>query len=130
MPTKENTMTMTGPDFISLQVRDLEKAAAFYESLVGLRRAAVSPPHAVVFDTQPIAFAVRDLVGDAFDPAAAGAGVALWFHDPEASALHAALVAADVTIAQQPIDGPFGFTFTFRDLDGYAVTVHDRRSPA
>ncbi|MFC6567743.1 hypothetical protein [Actinoplanes utahensis] len=24
-----------------------------------------------------------------------------------------------------PVDGPFGRTFTFRDADGYAVTVHD-----
>ena len=123
-------MTMTGPDFISLQVRDLEKAADFYESVVGLTRAAVSPPHAVVFDTAPIAFAVRDLVGDEIDAGAAGLGVALWFHDPEASTLHAAMVAAGVTISTEPVDGPFGFTFTFRDLDGYAVTVHDRRSPA
>ena len=123
-------MTMTGPDFLSLQVHDLEKAADFYESIVGLTRSAVSPPHAVVFDTTPIAFAVRDLVGEEIDAGAAGLGVALWFHDPEGRALHTALVAAGVTIAQEPIDGPFGFTFTFRDLDGYAITVHDRRSPA
>ena len=53
-------MSITGPSFISIQVRDLARSAAFYESVVGLRRAAVSPPHAVVFDTSPIAFAIRD----------------------------------------------------------------------
>lgn len=123
-------MTMTGPDFISLQVRDLEKAADFYTSVVGLTRAAASPPHAVVFDTTPIAFAVRDLVGADLEPATAGQGVALWFHDPDGKALHAALIAEGVTIVGDPVEGPFGFTFTFRDLDGYAVTVHDRQSPA
>jgi predicted enzyme related to lactoylglutathione lyase len=124
-------MSITGPDFISLQVRDLERAADFYESVVGLTRAAASPPHAVVFDTTPIAFAVRDLVaGVESDPAVAGRGVAVWFHDPEGVALHASLVAAGVTIVQQPIEGPFGFTFTFADLDAYAVTVHDRQAPA
>jgi hypothetical protein len=32
-----------GPDFISLQVRDLD-TAAFYEERLGLRRAPASPP--------------------------------------------------------------------------------------
>jgi predicted enzyme related to lactoylglutathione lyase len=124
-------MTVTGPDFISLQVRDLERAAAFYGDTVGIPRAAVSPPHAVVFDTRPIAFAVRDAVpGTPLDPAVAGRGVALWFHDPEGRALHARLVEAGVEIAAEPIDGPFGFTFTFADPDGYRITVHDRLSPA
>ena len=58
-----------------------------------------------------------------------GVGVALWFHDADAPALHASLVAAGVPIAKEPITGPFGFTFTFTDPDGYAITVHDRLSP-
>ena len=124
-------MTISGPSFISIQVRDLGRAAAFYENLVGLRRAEISPPHAVVFDTAPIAFAVRD-AEPTVDLAArpVGVGVALWFHDDDARALHASLVAADVPIAKEPITGPFGFTFTFTDPDGYAITVHDRLSPA
>jgi predicted enzyme related to lactoylglutathione lyase len=55
-------VAVTGPDFISLQVRDLERSAAFYERYLGLKRSAAGPPHAVVFDTKPIAFAVRDVV--------------------------------------------------------------------
>ncbi len=46
-------MSVTGPDFIALQVRDLERAAHFYETRLGLRRAPVSPPGAVVFTTDP-----------------------------------------------------------------------------
>ena len=53
-------MSAIGPDFISLQVRDLERSAAFYERHLGLTRAKTAPPHAVVFDTQPIPFAVRE----------------------------------------------------------------------
>lgn len=119
-------MAVTGPDFIALQVRDLEKAATFYEQVVGLTRAPFSPPHAVVFDTQPT-FAVRDAApGVDLDAGPAGLGVALWLHDPEAVALHAQLVAAGATITQDPFEGPFGTTFVFQDLDGYLVTVHDR----
>jgi catechol 2,3-dioxygenase-like lactoylglutathione lyase family enzyme len=71
-------MAVTGPDFISLQVRDLERSAAFYEQYLGLKRSDAGPPHAVVFDTKPIAFAVRDVVAgvdlDAIAPAGAGSG--------------------------------------------------------
>lgn len=119
-------MTITGPDFLALQVRDLERAAEFYEATVGLTRAAVSPPHAVVFDTRP-AFAVREPApGVDLEAGPLGLGVAIWMHDPEAAALHAALASAGVTILQEPFDGPFGTTFVFRDPDGYAVTVHER----
>ena len=123
-------MSITGPDFIALQVRDLEKAAAFYETVVGLTRAPFSPPHAVVFDTQPT-FAVRDAAPDVdLEAGPLGLGVALWLHDPEATALHAALAAAGATILQEPFEGPFGTTFVFQDLDGYAVTIHDRTTAA
>jgi predicted enzyme related to lactoylglutathione lyase len=123
-------MTVTGPDFIALQVRDLEKAASFYEDVVGLTRAPFSPPHAVVFDTQPT-FAVRDpSPGVDLESGQVGLGVALWLHDPEAVALHATVAAAGATIVQAPFEGPFGTTFVFQDLDGYAVTVHDRATRA
>lgn len=118
---------MTGPDFLALQVRDLDAAAAFYETHLGLRRAAVSPPGAVVFDTTPIAFAVRNpLPGVDLDSGTPGLGVALWLHADDAQGLHDAMVDAGVPILAAPADGPFGRMFTFRDLDGYAITVHDQ----
>jgi predicted enzyme related to lactoylglutathione lyase len=123
-------MAVTGPDFIALQVRDLEKAATFYEEVVGLTRAPFSPPHAVVFDTQPT-FAVRDPApGVDLESGPLGLGVALWMHDPDAGALHATVAAAGATIVQAPYEGPFGMTFVFQDLDGYAVTIHDRTTAA
>ncbi len=122
-------MTVTGPDFLALQVRDLESAATFYEDQLGLRRAPFSPPHAVVFATTPIPFAVRDTQPDVDLDAVAlpGLGVALWLHSTDAQALHDSLAAAGVLILQQPFDGPFGRTFTFADPDGYAVTIHDKQ---
>ncbi len=121
-------MNVAGPDFIALQVRDLERAASFYESRLGLCRADVSPPGAVVFATTPIAFAVREpLPGvDLEAPAARpGLGVALWLRADDAQALHDALAEAAIRILVAPFDSPFGRTFTFADPDGYAVTVHD-----
>ncbi len=120
-------MRVNGPDFISIQVSDLDASAGFYEEHLGLTRRP-GPPHAIVYDTKPIAFALRAPVGG-FDPAATAepsGGVALWFHAPGTQDIHDALVAAGVPIASAPIDGPFGRTFTFLDPDGYRVTLHDR----
>ncbi|KQR51813.1 glyoxalase [Leifsonia sp. Leaf336] len=121
-------MPATGPDFISLQVRDLGASQAFYEKYLGLVRSPAGPPHAVVFETTPIAFALRDLLpGTDLDSAAQpGVGVALWLHATEVQAIHDALVADGHAIAAAPIDGPFGRTFTFVDPDGYQITLHDR----
>lgn len=121
-------MTVTGPDFIALQVGDVERSATFYETRLGLRRAPASPPGAVVFTTTPIAFAVRTPL-PGFDPEAArpwaGAGVALWLQSDDTATLHDELAAAGVPIVAPPTPGPFGLMFTFSDPDGYRVTVHD-----
>ena len=101
-------MTVTGPSFIALQVRDLERSAQFYETYLGLRRTPHAPPNAVVFATEP------------------GLGVALWMHGSDVRSLLTKLKEADVRILQEPTPGPFGESIIFADPDGYAVTVHDR----
>lgn len=122
-------MAVTGTDFIAMQVRAVDRAAAFYQTHLGLRPAEVSPPHAVVFETTGASFAVREpLPGVDLDAASPrpGIGVVLWLVADDAQALHDALVEARVPIPGAPFDGPFGRTFTFTDPDGYAVTVHDQ----
>lgn len=122
-------MPVTGPDFIALQVRDLERAADFYEKQLGLSRAPSAPPGAVLFTTSPIPFAVREpLPGVDIDNATPrpGVGVALWMHCDEAQELHDSLAAAGTAILSEPEPGPFGLAFTFLDPDGYAVTIHDK----
>ncbi|KDP91049.1 MULTISPECIES: VOC family protein [Clavibacter] len=121
-------MPVTGPDFISLQVTDLDASRVFYERFLGLVRSPAGPPHAVVFTTTPIAFALRDVVPgtDIAGTPQPGIGAALWLHATDVHAIHDALVADGRTIVAAPIDGPFGRTFTFADPDGYHVTLHDR----
>ncbi|MEO5534972.1 MAG: VOC family protein [Pseudolysinimonas sp.] len=121
-------MPATGPDFISLQVSDLDASQSFYERYLGLVRSQAGPPHAVVFETKPIAFALRDVLPGT-DLAAVpqpGIGVAIWLHATEVQAIHHALTADGHTIVVAPNDGPFGRTFTFVDPDGYQITLHDR----
>ena len=121
-------MPVTGPDFISLQTRDLAASQAFYEQYLGLVRSPAGPPHAVVFATTPIAFALRDLApGTDLDSASRpGMGAAIWLHATGVQEIHDALVADGHPIVAAPIDGPFGRTFTFADPDGYQITLHDR----
>jgi len=121
-------MPAVGPDFISLQVRDLDASQAFYERYLGLVRSQAGPPHAVVFETKPITFALRDIVPgtDLASVSQPGIGAAIWLLATDVQAIHDSLVADGLTIVSAPIDGPFGRTFTFADPDGYHVTLHDR----
>lgn len=121
-------MPVTGPDFISLQTRDLAASQSFYEHYLGLVRSQAGPPHAVVFETAPIAFALREIVpGTDLDSADhPGIGAAVWLHATDVQEIHDALAADGHTIVAAPIDGPFGRTFTFADPDGYRITLHDR----
>ncbi len=116
---------VTGPDFVALQVRDLETSALFYEETMGLERVPQSPPGAVVFATEPIPFAVREPAVDLDAVERLGWGVALWLRCDDAEELYDSLREAGVGIAQEPFDGPFGRTFSLIDPDGYVVTVHD-----
>ncbi|WP_372983754.1 VOC family protein [Microbacterium sp.] len=120
-------MTVNGPSFISIQVRDIQASAEFYETHLGFTRIA-GPPNAVVFDTRPVSFAVREPAAD-FDPArtpAPSGGVAVWMHATDIQQIHDSLAAAGAEIVAAPFVSPFGLTFTFADPDGYRITLHDQ----
>ncbi|WP_045820922.1 VOC family protein [Williamsia herbipolensis] len=121
-------MPVTGPDFVSLQARDLAVSQAFYEKYLGLVRSPAGPPHAVVFTTKPIAFALREVVAgtDLESVPQPGIGMALWMHATDVQAIHDALDADGHPIVTAPFDGPFGRTVTFADPDGYHVTLHEK----
>jgi len=120
------TTVTSGPDFVSFQVRDRLASARFYEEEVGLNRLPAANPAAVVFSAGGTAFAVRDpFPGVDLDAIPQlGAGIGVWFHNADAAGLHARLAGRGVPIVQELFDGPFGQQFSFRDPDGYTVTVH------
>src|SRR3954451_17869064 len=99
-------MPVTGPDFISLQARDLAASQAFYEQYLGLVRSQAGPPHAVVFETKPIAFALRDVLPGTDLDSVPHPGVAppICLHAADVQAIHDALVADGHTIVSAPID--------------------------
>jgi predicted enzyme related to lactoylglutathione lyase len=116
---------VSGPDFLSIQVRDLQRSAAFYQRELGLQPMAGSPLGVVAFQTSPIPFAVREpLPGTDLDAGPAGLGVLLSLRADDAQALHDQLKTHGVPILTEPFDTPFGRTFVFQDPDGYAVAIH------
>ena len=121
---------LAGPDFISLQVHDLEASKRFYIEHLGLAPMRQSPPPAVVFDTEPVPFAIRSPLVDLKATDRLGWGVSIWFACDDADTLHGAMSKAGVPMITPLSDSPFGRVFTFRDPDGYAITVHTaRRAP-
>jgi predicted enzyme related to lactoylglutathione lyase len=114
-----------GPDFITLQVRDLETSKHFYGEVLGLKTSPEVRPNAVAFATQPVGFAIRKAQIDLDTISKLGHGVILWFHCEDAAALCKHLQEQNVPITQGLADSPFGKTFTFRDPDGYLITMHD-----
>ncbi|MGH2497323.1 MAG: VOC family protein [Ktedonobacteraceae bacterium] len=119
---------LLGPDFISLQVRNVSASCAFYTAMLGLD---VDPrftaPDFVLFETNSIPFALSQ-AGANLDEApqlGRGAGVTLWIDCDNVNELHSKLEAAGASILQQPYDSPFGRAFVFADPDGYRITVNE-----
>ena len=119
--------SVSGPDFIALQVRDMARSREFYTARLGLRVAPQRPPGAVVFQTAPIPFAIREPMVDLDVVDRLGWGVALWIACDDADGLARSLERAGVELARQRQDGPFGRQFSVADPDGYLLTIHQGR---
>jgi|SRR5271157_5262992 len=121
--------TVTGPDFIALQVRDLERSARFYSEVLGLAKAPQSPPDAVVFLTSPISFAVRKPY-NTLEDVPLGHGFVLWLQCDNLNEFQSRLTQANAVTVDGPTQGPFGKTLRFMDPDGYIVTLHEKKQGA
>ena len=130
MPRNKTRGTSVGPDFVALQVRDLEKSAQFYEQRLGLQRSPRHLDDAIVFNTHPIPFAVRKpLPGVDLDVTSPypGTGVALWIYVPNSQQLFDELEEYGVKVETPFNETPFGTAFSLRDPDGYLLTIHDKK---
>ena len=116
---------LLGPDFLSLQVRNLASSRTFYTEVLGLTTdERFDTPDFVLFDTNSVPFALsaaRENLDEAPHP---GLGVTLWLDCDDVDALHAKLQAAATPIIKPPSDGPFGRNLVFADPDGYRITAN------
>ena len=117
---------LLGPDFISLQVRNISASHTFYTEMLGF---TVDPrfntPEFVLFDASTIPFALSKAKVNLDETAQPGLGVTLWIDCDHVDELHAKLEAAGTTIVTPPYDSPFGRAFVFADPDGYRITANE-----
>ena len=115
---------ISGPDFITLLVRDLQASYKFYKEQIGLNESSEKRPNAHAFNTQPCGLAIRQSPGNrkVENP---GQGILIWLRTPDATRLHSELKERGVPIIDGLRKSPFGMTFSFEDPDGYVLTVHD-----
>jgi predicted enzyme related to lactoylglutathione lyase len=114
-----------GPNFLTMQVRDLDRARSFYTDLVGFEPAESKVPTAAVFDTAPIRLALRQSTVDLDSVKKLGWGVVVWIKAEDPDKLAQRLNEAGVEITKPPCDGFCGREFQFRDPDGYELTVYE-----
>jgi len=114
-----------GPSFLPLQVTDLERSKVFYTDVLELEIDPKGPPHAYVFKTEPIAFAIREPNMDLSLSTKLGWGITPWFRVKNVQELHDRLVPKGVKVLTEVQPGPFGDFFTFQDPDGYILTAHE-----
>jgi predicted enzyme related to lactoylglutathione lyase len=116
---------LLGPDFISLQVRDLAASRKFYTETLGFE---VDPrfdtPDFVLFDTNSIPLGLGAAKSNFPEGSQPGLGIALWLDCDDVDGLHARLQEAGVNVVTPPFDGPFGRTLVFLDPDGYRITAN------
>ncbi len=116
---------LLGPDFVSLQVRDLATSTAFYRDVLGwVVDESFTAPNFVLFDSSTIPFGLRQAIVNLDETPQPGVGVALWVDCDNVDELHAQLRAAGATIITPPADGPFGRNVVFLDPDGYRITAN------
>jgi predicted enzyme related to lactoylglutathione lyase len=116
---------LLGPDFISLQVRNVSSSRKFYTEILGLPvDSRFDTPDFVLFDSSTIPFALSQAIVNLDDVPQPGLGVTLWLDCDQVDELSAKLEAAGATIIKPPFDGPFGRTFIFADPDGYRITAN------
>ncbi|MDP9087775.1 MAG: VOC family protein [Pseudomonadota bacterium] len=117
-----------GPDFVALQVRDLQASAIFYQHVLGFSPEVKSPPEAVLFKTSPIPLALRNPLRPLPSAGPLGLGLSLWIACDDADELHRDISDRGGTVLGAPVDGPFGRFFALQDPDGYVLTFHTNKS--
>jgi len=121
-------MNVTGVDFIAVPTRDVEKASAFYEDVLGLERSKQwgnMPAWEYETGSLTIALMQSDAFGMEFNPHTHP--IALQVDD-----VHAAreeLESKGVEFGADTIDSGVCHMAFFADPDGNALMVHHRYAP-
>ena len=124
------TAVTGSPGFISIQVADVERSAAFYERYLNATRDTFDfGPNGIAFVGWPTMAVSSQRRPGQPEPKGAESPITLWWRASDAQALYEQVAADGVPILTEPFDGPFGRTFAMADPDGYRVTVYEKDQP-
>jgi len=115
-------------DFVAVPVRDRERAAEFYERMLGLTRSPTSTETWVEFDTGnlTLSIVVPEEVGIDFAPLPFGT---IMLRVPDVQAARARLEEAGVEFVGETWDSGVCHGAAFRDPDGNGLGLHHRYAP-
>ena len=106
---------LQGLQFVLVHVPDVQQAHAFYTEKLGFVVETESPDFVQYKAPQGATLALAK--GEP-KPTAEGEGIELWWFVDDADATYAELVAKEVQIGREPINEPFGRTFSIKDPAG------------
>jgi catechol 2,3-dioxygenase-like lactoylglutathione lyase family enzyme len=115
-------------DFVSIPVRDKERAAKFYAETLGLELNPLSSDSWPEFETDNVTLAVvvPDAMGLEFEPLPFGS-VAI--RVPDVGEARAKLEAAGIEFERDTFDSGVCHMAFFRDPEGNGLMIHHRYAP-
>ncbi len=128
MPEAAVAPIVTGVDFVSIATQDLDRAAAFYRDVLGLRQTVDRAPHNAEFDTGTVTLGLIDPVR---------MGIGEFSSNPQPLALHvddfdaacATLAERGVVFTRDHFDTGVCHMAFLADPDGNALMLHHRYAP-
>ena len=126
------TATVTGVDFVSVPTQDLDRAAAFYENVVGLTpgprwQRSGQPAMGAEFETGTVTIAL--IACEAFGIEFSPHRVPIALHVDDVALARAELESRGVTFMGDTIDSGVCYQALFRDPDGNVLDLHHRYAP-
>ena len=115
-------------DFVSVLVRDRERALEFYGETLGLRRNANAHPEWPEFETGNVTLAIiqpEQIGREEFTPNT----MPLALRVPDVAAAREKLEAAGVEFKTETLDSEVCHMAVFSDPDGNALMLHHRYAP-
>ncbi len=126
------TATVTGVDFVSVPTQDLDRAADFYENVVGLTpgprwQRPGQPAMGAEFETGTVTIAL--IASEAFGIEFSPHKVPIALHVDDVAIARAELESRGVTFLGDIIDSGVCYQALFRDPDGNVLDLHHRYAP-
>jgi len=125
-------MTVTGVDYVGIPSNDLDRARAFYETVLGLEASSVwqQPGKEAVgaeFETGTVTIALINCPGLGIPFQSNPAPLAL--HVEDVAAARAELESRGVSFLHDSIDSGVCHMANFKDPDGNTLMLHQRYAP-